>query len=181
MGGEGGVHATTGLESEGVVGGQTGADGVTIEVCEATKSVHEDDAATKVVGVLRACQQEGGVLGMGVVGAVFAKHLDLRGEPTVGFNVQCGIKSVENGIADGGLRGVIERARKERVAGVDLGTRIRNGLWLGVVLCVEAGAGGEGESGDESEQRTAKRHDNILQMFDAVGDRLHALPELVLG
>ena len=91
----------------------------------------------------------------------------------IGFDVEGSIKSVENGIADGGLRGVIQRARKERVASVDLCPRIRNGLWLGVVLCVEANAGGEGESGDESEQRTAKRHDNILQMFDAVGDRLH--------
>ena len=91
----------------------------------------------------------------------------------IGFDVEGSIKSVENGIADGGLRGVIERARKERVAGVDLGPWIRNGLWLGGILCVEADAGSEGEIGDECEQRAAKRHDNILQMFDAVGDRLH--------
>lgn len=77
MGRERGIHATAGFESEGVVRGQAGADGVAIEVCEATKAVHEDCTATDVVGVLRASQQEGGVLGVGVVGAVFAKHLDL--------------------------------------------------------------------------------------------------------
>lgn len=173
VGGQGGVHAATCFKSEGIIGGQACADSVAVEVRKAAKTVHKDCATTEMVGVLRASEQDGGVLGVGVVGAILAKHFYFCGEAAVRLGVEGSVESVEYGVADGWLRGVIERAREEGVPCIDLGPRIRNSLWLAVILCAEASAGSEGKCGDESEQRTAKRHVNILQMFDAVGDRLH--------